>query len=103
VKLETLTLLSAGPVHKEPKRAMHRQNRDNHIHSNTESCNASQESKDEPNATEELGRDCQKSQRSWNVGHASEETHRTCEPESTKPTQHLLRAVREEDGAQREP
>jgi hypothetical protein len=103
VKFETLTLLSAGPVHKEPKRAMHRQNRDDHIHSNSESSNASQESKDEPNATEELGRDCQEGQRGRNMHQVGEETYRPSESKSSKPTQHLLRAVREEDGAQREP
>src|SRR5579862_8663914 len=103
VKFETLTLLSAGPVHKEPKRAVNRQNRDGHIHSNSESCNACQESKDEPDATEELGCDRQEGQRSRNMHQVGEETHRPTESESSKPTQHLLCAMCEEDHAQSEP
>jgi hypothetical protein len=38
-----------------------------------------------------------------NSHQVGEETHRPSESESSKPTQHLLRAMREEDDAQREP
>jgi hypothetical protein len=82
---------------------MHRQNRDGHIHSNSKSCNASQESKEEPNATEELGSNRQEGKRGRNMHQAGEETHRPSESESSKPTEHLLRSVRKEHGAQSEP
>src|SRR4029077_16074067 len=97
---KSLPFLGAGPIHEEAEGKMDCHNCNQHVYTNSESRDSGQESEDEPDPTEELGRDCQEGQRSWNMRHASKETHRTCEPETAKPTQHLLRAVREEDNSQ---
>src|SRR6266481_8294588 len=59
VKLKSLALLSAGPVHKEAEGAMQSQNCNQHVHTNSERCDSGQESDDEPYPSEELGRDRQ--------------------------------------------
>src|SRR5712692_1369705 len=100
VKLKSLALLSAGPVHEEAEGTMHSHNCNQHVHANSERGDSGQESEHEPHPPEELGRDCQEGQWSWNMHHASEEIHRTCEPEASEPTQHLLRTVREKDSTQ---
>src|SRR6266550_4051781 len=80
--------------------AMHSHNCNQHVHTNAERCDSSQESQDESHSPEELGCDRQESKWSWNMHHAREKTHRTCEPEASEPAQQLLRAVREKDNSQ---
>src|SRR6267143_3370110 len=100
VKLNSFPLLSAGPVHEKAEAAMHSHNCNQHVHTNAERCDSSQESQDESHSPEELGCDRQESKRSWNMHHAREKTHRTCEPEASEPAQQLLRTVREKDNSQ---
>src|ERR1700676_4127663 len=64
VKLKSLAFLSAGPVHKEAEGKMHRQNCNQHVYTNSKSCDSSQKSENEPNPAEELCRDRQEGQRS---------------------------------------
>jgi len=100
VKLKSLALLSAGPVHKKAETMMYSQNCDQHVYTDSERRDSGQESEDEPDPPEELGSDGQEGQWSWNMRHASEEIHRSGESEASEPTQHLLRTVREEDNTQ---
>jgi hypothetical protein len=62
VKLKPLAL-SANPVHEEVESMMHSQNCDQHVHTDSERRDSAQESEDEPDPTEEFGRDCQEGQR----------------------------------------
>ena len=100
MKLKSLALLSASPVHEEAESMMHSHNCDQHVHTDSKRRDSGQESEDEPDPTEEFGLDCQDGQWSWNMRHAREEIHRSGESEASKPTQHLLRTVREEDNTQ---
>src|SRR6266404_544516 len=71
MELKSLALLSAGPVHEEAEGTMQSQNCNQHVHANSERRDSGEESEDEPQAPEELGRDRQEGQWSWNMQHAS--------------------------------
>ena len=62
VKLKSLALLGPNPVREEAESMMHSQNCDQHVHTDSERRDSAQESEDEPDPTEEFGRDCQEGQ-----------------------------------------
>src|ERR1700733_6796205 len=97
VKLITLALLCAGPVHKEPELMMDHCNRDNHVARDPKGCNPGQEAEDKTQSAEEFRGNGQKCEYSRNVHDSGEEAHRASEAISAEPSQHLLRTVGEED------
>src|SRR3974377_2295114 len=72
-------------------------NCDHHVARNPEGSDTPEKPEDQTNATEKLGRDGQKSKERGNMHLLREETHRTAESISTKPAEHLLCAMCEEN------
>ncbi len=97
---KSLTLLLAGPVHEEAVDVMYRRDGDEHIDDDAQRCDTAEQTNQKSKATEEFGANCQERQRRRNSHLLGEEPHGAVEAVPSKPAQHLLRAVREENECQ---
>src|SRR2546426_1316648 len=101
VVLESLSLLAAPPIHEEADLGMHQHDRAEHHATDSEGGEAGEEADDEQQPSPELGGHYQDREHRRHA-HLREPLERRARPISAKPPQHLLRAVRKEDHAQRE-
>src|SRR5215831_6851363 len=103
VILESLALLTTGPIHEKADGAVHRRYGDEHVDGNAEGSDAREEAEDQTQSAEELGRNGQEREHGRNMRRAGEITHGAGEPVSAEPAQHLLCAVSEEHDSEHEP
>jgi len=102
VELETLAFLIASPVHEEAVRKVHQEDGDDHVHPDAEGGYAGQQSKQQADAAEKLGKDCQRGERRGDLHPVSEHLHRAGEACPAPPPEDLLRAVSEKGDAEGE-
>ena len=100
MKLVALTLLRSCPVHKETEVMMDQCYGHEHIGKNSKCRHSSQESENEAQPAKEFCSNRQKPEQHWNVHGPGEKAQRAGEAVSTKPAQHFLGPMREEDHAE---
>src|SRR5262249_31922948 len=99
VILKAFSLLRSRPIHKKTKLSVNHRYRHQHVERDAERADAGEETDDQSQSTEELSSDSQKGKHGWNMHGSGEETHRPGKAIATKPSQHLLGSVSEEDDA----
>src|SRR5664280_741457 len=97
---KSLTLLLAAPVHEEAIDVVDGGDGDQHIDDDSERGNSAEQTNQKYKATEEFGANCQSRQRRRNPHLLGKEPHRAVEAITSKPAQHLLRAVHKEGYAE---
>lgn len=100
---EAFSFLGTDPVHEESVRKMDQENRDHHIYRNTQRGYAAEQTHDQAQAAEELGKNCQDREDRRNPEVLSEDVHGSRPAVAAKPAQRLLGAVREEYNSQNDP
>src|ERR1700704_1446662 len=91
---ESLALLIPRPVHEESVGHVNHEDGANHLYTNSQSGDASQQAEDETQPAKKFSADDKKRDRSGHT-HLGEESHCAVEAIAAKPAQHLLRAVSE--------
>src|SRR5712692_8733532 len=97
VVLITFSLLCTSPVHPEAESTMNQRDGYYHVAKDPKGCNAGEQSEEKTQTAKEFRGNGQKCECGRDVQHSREETHRAGEAISTKPSQHLLGTVGEED------
>jgi hypothetical protein len=96
VKLDSLALLSAKPIHEKAMLRMNHHDRHDHVCAYAQRRDAREAAKDEPKRTGKFGRDGKKSECNRNVHLLGEKLHRARKAVAAEPAEDFLRAVREE-------
>jgi len=97
VIFETFSPLVTEPVHEEAELIVNGGDRDDHVYSDSKSCNPSEKADEQSHAAKELCANGQEREGRWNMHHACEESHRGGKSAASKPAESLLAAMREED------
>lgn len=97
---DSFALLCSGPVSEETELPVDHRDGYQHVADYSESGDAPQESKDQTEAAQKLGRDRQNGKYCRNSHLMHEEIHRSAESKAAEPAQHFLGAVGKEDKSQ---
>src|ERR1035438_10077548 len=103
MEFKSLALLLASPVHEETVRVVNGCDGDQHVGDDAQRRDATEQTNQKSEATEEFGANCQEGQRRRNSHLLREESHGTVEAVASKPAQHLLRAMSKENHTQHQP
>jgi len=103
VILEAFAFLLAGPVGKESELPVDHRYGDEHIAGNAECGDATEQSDQQAEATEEFGTNGQDRDWRWNAQLMREKSHSAGKAIATEPTQNLLSTMSEKDDTKRQP
>src|SRR5436305_5873128 len=97
--LNAFSLLRTRPIHKEAKLSVNHCYCNQHVDRDPKCSDASEETEDQSQSTEELGSDGQKRKHGRNVHGSGKETHRAGKAIAAEPPEHLLCSMGEEHDA----